>query len=1473
MAEVKNAFLKAKMNKDFDDRLMPQGEYRDAVNIQVSTTESTDMGALQNVLGNKQVSDFGLDVTGLSSIGYLSDEASNTIYVFLTDNDGSYTANPNDYVPPGGGGSNHYIASYNVSSGLSSILVTGAFLNFHKDFPITGVNLLEDLLFWTDNRNQPRKVNVGQSGAYTSEDQISVAKYNPYESIRVYNESEVMPGAYETSMKDVSSKFNLNGGYGIVEGDFINQTNIDLSEHNIQNYPNEVSEGMTVHKVDSTGDVVNLTLNGVEIPNIELGVTPINGNNLTLPTNVDLLDKEELIFNANPYFINNYPGDPEINEDNFLRFSYRFKFDDGEHSIMAPFTQICFIPKQDGYFMVGDEEQAFSSSIVDFMQNKVNEVKLSIPLPVSGSSMKSDMHIKEIDILSSESDSSTVKVIETIPISDISSLDADVYEYTYKSQQPYKTLPTLDTTRVYDKIPVRALAQEIVSNRIVYGNYQDKHTPPSFINYNVAVNKKSEFNVHKLITNTMNSFTNTNDRIAILATSDEVDNILLGSSVLIYTGNNFQLPVQKRKIVKLEDNTGANSGISQFITLDQEITYEPFSDIIIEASEDAKATSSKEYPSSNVKSNRNYQAGIVLSDKFGRQSTVILSNSRDSVTIGNETFSGSTIYSEYPDEDVDINSWFGNSIKILFNEIIGPVQPNSNTKEPGIYNGDVTSPDYNPLGWYSYKVVIKQTEQEYYNVYTSGAMKGLPYDYDNDHIGNLSYNNSFIALINDNINKVPRDLSIVGPQDKTFRSSELLYGRVENTTSENKQFYPGKKSFVTTNIEDLYDMFDVGEFTGPYQSPIPITSPLNAFHGFYRSDSNPFIAYINTSQSINKQFGVPNSLTSTIVNGTCHGSPSNNVVTVSDVNTGEYILIGSILTSSVLPTTNEPYVVTGVEGTAPSDLTVTLNKPVSVSDGVALTFTFNSYNDISTLAIFETAPVESKLDIFWETSTSGKLDSLNDLIRTDSSGPEDIGGWNTTNFTENADDITTNYIGNASDVAFSITGVGGFYVLDGLDTTIPKAANSTTGVVIESLFLTSVETQDNTPVDVYNRTEPKFELQSSSVDDTYRIWAMKPSNPTSSDSWVYTAASATGKSYVFYFTIITKNLDTNETSTSYFTKYAALSNLNPEFTDSARNVIVPPTTFTKSTTEEGLVHNFYVNNGASYDINQPTLTFAGIYDGLSSSIVTYDSNGNVVTNGLDISTDDYEIAPPKPLTVKVYRPASFDTPGDYTARLTITDQGGATAVHNFNYELTDGTCQIYIPNVGGHWNYWNCDGVYQSAVFHAAGAEIYYNPSLGGVTKWDSGYNPPCFVSGSKVKVLDNGIFIDKPIELIKTGDKVLSIKNGAEDVGVVTETLEHEVNDTVIATKLDNGLIGEPNHPVLQNGKWVPLSNLGCCVDFYVDKYYNLEIDGDTEDSEHNYVVEGVVASGLGDNYHLNKKYQRQPKRLTSHLSNKNQY
>ncbi len=49
----KHTFVKSKMNKDLDARLISAGEYRDANNVSVSRSEGADVGALENILGNE----------------------------------------------------------------------------------------------------------------------------------------------------------------------------------------------------------------------------------------------------------------------------------------------------------------------------------------------------------------------------------------------------------------------------------------------------------------------------------------------------------------------------------------------------------------------------------------------------------------------------------------------------------------------------------------------------------------------------------------------------------------------------------------------------------------------------------------------------------------------------------------------------------------------------------------------------------------------------------------------------------------------------------------------------------------------------------------------------------------------------------------------------------------------------------------------------------------------------------------------------------------------------------------------------------------------------------------------------------------------------------------------------------------------------------------------------------------------------
>ena len=84
MAKAVNTFLKSKMNKDLDARLLPKGEYRDAYNIQISRSEGEGVGTVENVLGNYAVFDFEniTGISGLYCIGSHSDDNSNTVFIF-----------------------------------------------------------------------------------------------------------------------------------------------------------------------------------------------------------------------------------------------------------------------------------------------------------------------------------------------------------------------------------------------------------------------------------------------------------------------------------------------------------------------------------------------------------------------------------------------------------------------------------------------------------------------------------------------------------------------------------------------------------------------------------------------------------------------------------------------------------------------------------------------------------------------------------------------------------------------------------------------------------------------------------------------------------------------------------------------------------------------------------------------------------------------------------------------------------------------------------------------------------------------------------------------------------------------------------------------------------------------------------------------------------------------------------------------
>jgi len=212
MPEIKNTFTSGKMNKDLDERLIPKNEYRDALNIDIATTEGSDVGSAQNSFGNLKVSTIG--IAGAKCVGSVLnpenqkilwfvagddvdaiieyDQQADSVEAVLVDNTVITTTTVSAHssqsaVVTVGSNTNikvgHIVEGTGVRGLAKVAVVTSAtsitldvaqldipngttlkfkspFLNFNKENLITGINIIDGLLLWTDGVQEPKKINI-----------------------------------------------------------------------------------------------------------------------------------------------------------------------------------------------------------------------------------------------------------------------------------------------------------------------------------------------------------------------------------------------------------------------------------------------------------------------------------------------------------------------------------------------------------------------------------------------------------------------------------------------------------------------------------------------------------------------------------------------------------------------------------------------------------------------------------------------------------------------------------------------------------------------------------------------------------------------------------------------------------------------------------------------------------------------------------------------------------------------------------------------------------------------------------------------------------------------------------------------------------------------------------------------------------------------------------------------------------------
>lgn len=355
MAELKNTFIQGVMNKDLDERLVPQGQYRDAQNITVETSTGSNVGAAQNSIGNTIAANIatvsGRNATDARTIGSVTYEAGGLLYWFVAGDffDGIYEYDENT-------GTTVRVLQSNKANES-----TPSKLNFRKEYLITGVNHIigpdgNTFLYWTDDYNPPRRINI----------------------------------------KRVKAGANGIGGYNIDDA-----------------------------RIDKDIDVI-----------------------LNPPMYAPHIDP----------FLDS--SDPEANnmEEKFLYFAYRYLYLDNQYSSLSPFSAVSFMPDEyDFDYGVGNNKS---------MTNIYNACRVSFET--------GNEFVKAIQLVVRDTRSINVGIVETYEKDNLPgfSQTGDSVTVTFKNNKVLAALPTDQVTRLFDNVPLLAKAQDVVGNRLAYGNYE-----------------------------------------------------------------------------------------------------------------------------------------------------------------------------------------------------------------------------------------------------------------------------------------------------------------------------------------------------------------------------------------------------------------------------------------------------------------------------------------------------------------------------------------------------------------------------------------------------------------------------------------------------------------------------------------------------------------------------------------------------------------------------------------------------------------------------------------------------------------------------------------------------------------------------------------------------------------------------------------------------------------------------------------
>jgi len=516
-------------------------------------------------------------------------------------------------------------------------------------------------------------------------------------------------------------------------------------------------------------------------------------------------------------------------------------------------------------------------------------------------------------------------------------------------------------------------------------------------------------------------------------------------------------------------------------------------------------------------------------------------------------------------------------------------------------------------------------------------MKGYPTDVEKE-----KFETSHISLFGDNINKIPRDLSELGPTQKQFRSSVKLWPRVAGDASlvgasgfyNTIQFFPERVGDIASAIGTIDDLFDLpndpGEFLGSLTALDVATATTNTVRFQLSSPSDPdevalCLGMKNGDEIRSVNYGTKDTIITEIISDqtTPPAAGSVWVVTLSDAPQGT--VNGNNISFHRPGGRNYFY----NQESDPLIARISTTKQAGL--GIPNPYPARGGG----LNIYEVEAQESLLDIYWETSTNGLINELNQAI---ADGP----GALLYDRVEGFNDVLT----EATNTGDALSGI----VVAGFKAVLLNG-QSITPVADSEATLLSVYEQGvpaNTTNLLGNPYEDSFNIVSN-LDGSFNLVIVDPSE---------LAVTTANNNLTFEI-----EYDHPSADTSFIDlKNIDLGNVNPSIDSCPAGDIT-------------------ITNGKS---TAPIYSFTGVNGSFTTSLnqldLVWSLTGN--TNIIYFSIDQNGVLKPNQLNT---------LEGTYPIEVTLSDGGGGQAVCNFNVIYSYTPTAVWSPNGNQSVNVNNTD--------------------------------------------------------------------------------------------------------------------------------------------------------------------------------------